>query len=153
MRLILFAGAASAVACLSAGTATGAREPHCGIKLKPGAESHAILFRTTCNFQQTSIRFNPDEQVVGVKHHATVGGNADPDDAMACHRRELGERARCDGRAGKGARVRGLFETPAFSCDVTANVRILGGPDCSGDVCPAVLYTIRKQDLSPTGCA
>ena len=116
---------------------------HCLIRLSPGAESHAVEFKTRCDFQQRRIAVRPTHQVFGLYHTATVS-QGKPGDHFTCGRRASRPPVVCHGEASSGAQVTGSFETGAFSCDVASHVRVSG---------PSGAPVVRRFVHQPSGCA
>jgi hypothetical protein len=156
-RLAAVAVGLGAALAVAAGSAAEDRAvsaaPECQVAIRTGAESHALRFRSRCNFEQTRIRIHPSFQVLGVRHETRLTGAVDPGDTFRCRGDRGANRVRCRGTAGSGASVHGLFETSAFSCEVSSKVRIEGGADCEpGTDCPAVGYLQTVGIERPRDC-
>jgi hypothetical protein len=117
-------------------------DPSCRVRLSAGAESHAIEFTTRCNFSQRRVVIRPDNDVLGIDHSPAIS-QGDQNDELRCERRSESARMVCRGKVDKGARVKGSFETAAFSCDVASRIKILG---------PATRLKVRRVVAEPRGC-
>jgi hypothetical protein len=128
--------------------------PRCRFHVEQGAEKHALVFKSRCNFEQDRIVIRPDAQQLGVDRTPRITRRSDPGDRFRCRGDRQGNRVLCHGDAGKGAEVVGLFETKLFSCQVRSRATILGGVDCDppATACPLVAYEITKRARRAGDC-
>jgi hypothetical protein len=147
-------GATAALAAAPAATAPAKDwEPECHAATAITERPHGLVFRVSCNFEMTDVDVQPAKPaaVRAVRHNPRIR-NPDPEDHFRCWRHD--NRARCKGRAGSGARLRGVLRMDGDRCATATDVHVFGGVDCDNPdyACPRVGYAGHMRDPKPSGC-